>query len=94
MPYKDPTGVLNETPRPSKEEIQIVKDICNYLYDTYGRFPAFSDAMYSRMMVQSHHLDIDFYDKFYPEGAYTQNHKDHLKLWHPEIPDPFGKKQE
>ena len=93
MPYKDPTGVLNETPRPSKEEIQIVKDICNYLYDTYGRFPAFSDAMYSRMMVQSHHLDIDFYDKFYPEGAYTQNHKDHLKLWHPEISDPFGKKQ-
>ncbi len=91
MPYKDPSGVLNATPRPSKEEIQIVKDICNYLYDTYGRFPAFSDAMYCRMMVQSHHLDLDFYDKFYPEGAYTDNHKNHFELWHPGIINPFNK---
>ena len=45
MPYKDPTGVLKDTPRPSKKEIEIVKDICTYLYETYGRFPAFSDAM-------------------------------------------------
>ena len=89
MPYKDPSGVLNATPRPSKQEIQIVKDICNYLHDTYGKFPAFSDAMYCRMMVQSHHIDLDFYDKFYSEGAYTDNHKNHFELWHPEIKDPL-----
>ena len=91
MPYKDPTGVLKSTPRPSKKEIEIVKDICTYLYETYGRFPAFSDAMYCRMMVQNHHIDLDFYDHFYPEGSYTENHKNHFALWHPEMEDPFKK---
>jgi len=47
--------------------------------------------MYCRMMVQNHHIDLDFYDKFYPEGAYTESHKNHFALWHPEIEDPFKK---
>jgi hypothetical protein len=91
MPYKDPEGVIQGVERPTKEEIQIVKDICSYVYDTYGRFPAFSDPMFLRFMVQAHHLDLDFYDQFYPEGAYTSNNKNHFRLWHPDMPDPFGK---
>ena len=75
LPYKDPTGVLGEVERPSKDEIQVVKDICNYVYETYGRFPAFSDPMFLRFMVQAHHLDLDFYDHYYPPGAYTEAHK-------------------
>lgn len=89
MPYKDPEAVLGEIERPSKDEIQIVKDLCSYIYDTYGRFPAFSDPMFLRFMVQAHHLDLDFYDEYYPEGAYTENCKNHFPLWHPELPDPF-----
>ncbi len=90
MPYKNPEAVIKDIERPSREEIQIVKDICSYIYDTYGRFPAFSDPMFLRFMVQAHHLDLDFYDKFYPPGAYTETHKDHFKLWHPEVKDPFS----
>lgn len=90
MPYKDPTGVLGEVERPSKDEIQVVKDICNYVYDTYGRFPAFSDPMFLRFMVQAHHLDLDFYDHYYPSGAYTESHKNHFELWHPDLEDPFA----
>lgn len=92
MPYKNPEAVLAEVERPSKEEIAIVKDICTYVYETYGRFPAFSDPMFLRFMVQGHHLDLDFYDQFYPEGAYTEACANHIPLWHPESPDPFGKK--
>ena len=90
LPYRDPTGVLAEVERPSRDEIQVVKDICNYVYDTYGRFPAFSDPMFLRFMVQAHHLDLDFYDKYYPPGAYTEAHKNHFARWHPDIPDPFS----
>lgn len=90
LPYKDPTGVLGEIERPGRDEIQVVKDICNYVYDTYGRFPAFSDPMFLRFMVQAHHLDLDFYDRYYPPGAYTEAHRNHFKNWHPEIPDPFS----
>jgi len=92
MPYKNPEAVTAEIERPSKEEVQVVKDICNYVHDTYGRFPAFSDPMFLRFMVQAHHLDLDFYDKYYPPGAYTESHKNHFKLWHPDIEDPFGDK--
>ncbi len=90
LPYRDPTGVLAEVERPTRNEIQVVKDICNYVYDTYGRFPAFSDPMFLRFMVQAHHLDLDFYDKYYPPGAYTEAHKKHFSLWHPDMPDPFA----
>jgi len=92
MPYKNPEGVLQEIERPSKEELQVVKDICNYVYDTYGRFPAFSDPMFLRFMVQAHHLDLDFYDEYYPEGAYTDNCKNHFNRWHPDVSDPFKDK--
>jgi hypothetical protein len=32
--------------------------------------------------VQAHHLDLDFYDKFYPAGAYTETQAEHMELWH------------
>lgn len=90
MPYKNPEAVIKDIERPSRKEIQAVKNICSYIYDTYGRFPAFSDPMFLRFMVQAHHLDLDFYNKFYPAGAYTESHKNHFKLWHPELKDPFS----
>ncbi|WP_462137561.1 hypothetical protein [Candidatus Mycalebacterium sp.] len=93
MPYTNPQGVYEQTPRPGKKEIAVVKDICNYIYETYGRFPAFSDPMFLRFMVQAHHLDLGFYDKFYPPGAYTDLHKNHFKLWHNDKKDPFGGKK-
>jgi hypothetical protein len=34
------------------------------------------------MYVQAHHLDLDFYDKFYNPGAYLKTHADHMKQWH------------
>ncbi|HXF52052.1 MAG TPA: hypothetical protein VNM43_10255, partial [Dehalococcoidia bacterium] len=32
--------------------------------------------------VQAHHLDLDFYDRYYPEGAYTETQANHMRLWH------------
>jgi hypothetical protein len=31
---------------------------------------------------QAHHLDLDFYDKFYRPGAYTETQKNHHHRWH------------
>jgi len=61
-------------------------------FENYGRFPAFLDPMFARLVFQAHHLDLDFYDKYYNEGAYTDVHKNHFKLWHPEMDNPFDKK--
>jgi hypothetical protein len=32
--------------------------------------------------VQAHHIDTDFYDKHYKEGAYLHTHAEHFEHWH------------
>jgi hypothetical protein len=55
---------------------------CTYVMRTYGRFPAHTDAFKTVIAFQAHHLDVDFYDKFYPNESVPQAHRDHLMAWH------------
>ena len=75
---------LKEVPHFTPDVVACCKDICNYIYDTYGRFPGHVDAMYvPGVQVQAHHLDLDYYDKFYANGkGYSTQQADHLKNWH------------
>jgi len=66
----------------SDEGIACTKAVCNYIYETYGRFPGTLDAMHLMWFLQAHHLDTDYYDKFFRPGAYGRTHADHLKVWH------------
>ncbi len=53
-------------PHYSAEVIAYTKDICNYIYETYGRFPAHVDAMFvPGVWIQAHHLDLAYYDQLY-----------------------------
>lgn len=90
-PYKEPKDVLADEYHPSEVRIQIVKDFCTYIFENYGRFPAFLDPMFTRLVFQAHHLDLDFYDKHFKDDSYHEMHREHFKLWHPERPDPFKK---
>jgi hypothetical protein len=75
---------LQDVPRDSPEAIACTKDICNYIFDSYGRFPAHVDAMHvPGVWIQAHHLDLDYYDKLFA-GGYTQTQADHQRLWHGE----------
>jgi hypothetical protein len=33
--------------------------------------------------MQAHHLDTDYYDRFFHAGAYGPAHAAHLATWHP-----------
>ena len=90
-PYKEPKDVLADEYHPSEVRIQIVKDFSTYIFENYGRFPAFLDPMFTRLVFQAHHLDLDFYDKHFKEDSYHEMHRDHFKLWHPDLKDPFDK---
>jgi hypothetical protein len=35
------------------------------------------------MYLQAHHLDLEFYDRFYEPGAYLRTHAAHMARWHP-----------
>lgn len=73
---------LKHVPHYPKEVIQVTKDICNYIYDTYGRFPAHADAMYvPGVWLQAHHLDLEYYDALFRDG-YSESHALHQELWH------------
>jgi hypothetical protein len=74
--------VMRARPLPTPETVEIVKAFCTYVHETYGRFPAFIDPMFVRLVFQAHHLDVDFYDQKYRGDALTGRHREHLARWH------------
>jgi hypothetical protein len=73
-----------EVPFTKPEVIECTKDICNYIYNTHGRFPAHVDAIYvPGVWIQAHHLSLDYYDTLF-NGGYTDTQKQHQQFWHSE----------
>lgn len=72
------------TVRVSDEGLACTKAICNYIFETYGRFPAGTDAMHLMWFVQAHHIDTDYYDRLFNPGAYGPTHRSHMQTWHGE----------
>jgi hypothetical protein len=70
------------TIRITAEGLACTKAVCNYIYDTYGRFPGSTDAMHLTMVMQVHHIDKDHYDRFFGPGAYGPTHEAHMATWH------------
>jgi hypothetical protein len=83
--YKGDFGdrYLKEAAEYGNEVIECVTDICQYIYDTHGRFPAHVDAIHvPGVWVQVHHPDIEYYDRYF-RNALTDAHRRHDSLWHP-----------
>lgn len=73
---------VDEVPHYSEEVIQVAKDVCTYIWETYGRFPAHVDAIHvPGVWVQAHHLDLQYYDQLY-QGSYTEAQAQHQRRWH------------
>jgi len=71
----------------SEAGVACAKAICNYIYDTYGRFPARVDTMHLMWFMQTHHLDLEYYGKYFRPGAYGRTHRDHMATWHGKFED-------
>jgi len=90
-PYAEPDRVVGAVPRPHPDTVELVKRYCQYVHDTYGRFPAYLDPMYQRLTCQAQHVDPDFYARYYPPGAVTDQHHAHFERWHPELAGDDGR---
>jgi hypothetical protein len=66
----------------SAEGLACTKAICNYIHDKYGRFPGGTDAMHLMWVMQAHHIDTEYYDRFFGPGAYGPVHAAHMATWH------------
>ena len=80
--WKDPKEVQSQIPAFSDECIAATVAYCTYIYETYGRFPAYFGPLRTTLAHQAHHLELDFYDRFYREGAYTSTQAEHMSRWH------------
>lgn len=54
-----------------------------YVFDTFGKFPATVPSTFVLQYLQAFHLDLEFYDAFYQPGSYLHTHAEHLEKWHP-----------
>jgi hypothetical protein len=80
--WTDPRAVSLAIPHFSDECISATIAYCTYVYETYGRFPAYFGPSRTTLGHQAHHLDLEFYDAFYHSGAYTQTQAQHMSHWH------------
>jgi hypothetical protein len=73
---------LKEVPHYKDEVIACTRDICTYIYERHGRFPAHCDAIYvPGVWLQAHHLDLNYYDTLFNNG-YTETQREHQQRWH------------
>lgn len=81
-PYQ--SGEVMAAVRPySQAQIDCLGEMAEYVYQTYGRFPASFPTVLLRIYTQAQHLDQEFYDRFFADGAYLHTHAGHMQLWHP-----------
>jgi hypothetical protein len=83
-PWKDSRQVRSAAQVHSEEFRECVALQAQYIYDTFGKFPATVPSIFTIMYLQAHHLDLEFYDRFYKPGAYLKTHEEHKSRWHPD----------
>jgi len=78
------SGEVKSRVKPYSEEFSAcLGEMAQYIYDTYGKFPATIPTVFMRVCVQAHHLDAEFYDRHFQKGAYLETHAQHMARWHP-----------
>lgn len=82
--YKDDYGdrYLDEADEYSADIIECARDVCNYIHDTHGRFPAHYEAIHvPGVWLQVHHPDLHYYDTYFRDGL-TDAQRRHQETWH------------
>jgi hypothetical protein len=81
-PWKDSAGVKGSVAPYDPDFVACISTMAQYIQDKHGKFPGTRTTMMLPGYVQAHHLDTDFYDKNYRDGAYLSTHAEHLERWH------------
>jgi hypothetical protein len=56
--------------------------LTTYIWETYGRFPLTLSPVAMTICFQAHHLETEYYDKYYPPGSYPEAARTHMADWH------------
>lgn len=81
-PWRE-TAQIRSAITPHDDEFKAcVALMAQFVYDRFGKFPATVPTIFAGPYLQAHHLDLDFYDKFFASGAYLATHANHQRQWH------------
>lgn len=81
-PWKDVATVRSSIERYDDTFVECLGEVAQYVFDTYGKFPGSFNTIVLPGFVQAVHLDTEFYDEHYREGAYLETHAEHMWRWH------------
>lgn len=81
-PWLDSTSVKKTVAPYSRDFVDCMSEVAQYIYDKYGKFPGIRSTIMLPGFVQAHHLDTEFYDTHYRSGAYLSTHAQHFEHWH------------
>ena len=80
--WRDPLDIYRQIPDISEAAIEATIAYCSYIYDRYGRFPAYMPPFRTVTGFQACHLDLEFYKRFYRPEAVTETQRRHMEDWH------------
>jgi hypothetical protein len=81
-PWKESSKVRSSALVHSEEFRDCVATHAQYMFDTFGKFPATIPSIFALTYLQAHHLDLDFYDHHFGPGAYLRTQAEHMEKWH------------
>ena len=81
-PWRDTAAVRASVERYDDAFSDCLGEVAQYVHDTYGKFPGAFTTIVLPGYVQAVHLDTEFYDTHYRDGAYLETHAEHMRRWH------------
>ncbi|WP_232520801.1 hypothetical protein [Rhodobacter sp. CZR27] len=80
-PYRETAAVRSSAAKLDDEAVEIATIMADYVFRTFGRFPATVPPVLLKMYLQAHRLDTGFYDTHFAPGAYLRTHAEHDRNW-------------
>ena len=80
--WRNPLDISRQIPDISEAATEATIAYCSYIYDRYGRFPAYMPPFRTVTGFQACHLDTDFYDRYYRPEALSETERGHMAKWH------------
>lgn len=80
--WRDALDICPQIPDISEAAIAATIAYCSYIYDRYGRFPAYMPPFRTVTGFQACHVDLEFYERFYRPEALSETQRGHMEKWH------------
>jgi hypothetical protein len=83
-PWKESSRIRQSAQVHSEEFRECVALMAQYVMDRFGKFPGTIPSILVLTYLQAHHLDLEFYDRYFKPGSYLKTHAQHMHDWHPD----------